>query len=292
MKNINLKENKLMIFLFVMILTILTVLLIFFIGSISNNTNSYKNSVKEDLKLLYRDYDKNIVREDVTRIEYNNIKIKYHDLKDKELIDKINNIDNYLKEKEIASAWTKLNIKYISQNENKVLNGCEAACLLMSLQYKGYLKDMSLKEYVKLMPLSPDTDAEKGFTHDMYSLDPLSVPHWIAPEPLKKFGIDTSGNQNIINGTGMSIDELDKELDNGNPVIIYLIAKFNPPKETVEGVPRNLHVMLLTGYNKMTGEHYIVDPWTHDDGRTSWTVSKELIIEKYELLSRRNVIIR
>ena len=106
------------------------------------------------------------------------------------------------------------------------------------------------------------------------------------------FGIDTSGNTNIINGTGLSIDELDQELDNNNPVIIYIIAKFNEPKEVIEGAPRNLHVMLLTGYNKITGDHFIVDPWTHDDGRTSWTVSKKLLEEKYNFVGKKAVIVR
>ena len=67
-------------------------------------------------------------------------------------------------EEEFEASWVKLNVPYISQNKNDILNGCEAACMLMALQYKGYLKDMSLKEYVKLMPLSPDTDAEKVVT--------------------------------------------------------------------------------------------------------------------------------
>ena len=263
--------------------------------NILNDIIKQKDNIESFITQYNNLYENDYPKENITKDTINNLRNKLNSIpqKDfnKEYTEKLNNIEKIIN-KRIEDSWVKLNVPYISQNKNNILNGCEAACMLMALQYKGYLKDMTLAEYVKLMPLSPDTDAEKGFTHDMYGLDPLSVPHWIAPEPLKKFGIDTSGNQNIINGTGKTIDELDRELDNGNPVIIYLIAKFNPPKEVVEGVPRNLHVMLLTGYNKMTGEHYIVDPWTHDDGRTSWTVSKELITEKYELLSRRNVIVR
>ena len=263
--------------------------------NILNDIIKKKNNIESFITQYNNLYENDYPKENITKDTINNLRNKLNNIpqKDfnKEYTEKLNNIEKIIN-KRIEDSWVKLNVPYISQNKNNILNGCEAACMLMALQYKGYLKDMTLAEYVKLMPLSPDTDAEKGFTHDMYGLDPLSVPHWIAPEPLKKFGIDTSGNQNIINGTGKTIDELDRELDNGNPVIIYLIAKFNPPKEVVEGVPRNLHVMLLTGYNKMTGEHYIVDPWTHDDGRTSWTVSKELLTEKYELLSRRNVIVR
>lgn len=263
--------------------------------NILNDIIKQKDNIESFITQYNNLYENDYPKENITKDTINNLRNKLNNIpqKDfnKEYTEKLNNIEKIIN-KRIEDSWVKLNVPYISQNKNNILNGCEAACMLMALQYKGYLKDMTLAEYVKLMPLSPDTDAEKGFTHDMYGLDPLSVPHWIAPEPLKKFGIDTSGNQNIINGTGKTIDELDRELDNGNPVIIYLIAKFNPPKEVVEGVPRNLHVMLLTGYNKMTGEHYIVDPWTHDDGRTSWTVSKELLTEKYELLSRRNVIVR
>lgn len=263
--------------------------------NILNDIIKQKDNIESFITQYNNLYENNYPKENITKDTINNLRNKLNSIpqKDfnKEYTEKLNSIEKIIN-KRIEDSWVKLNVPYISQNKNNILNGCEAACMLMALQYKGYLKDMTLAEYVKLMPLSPDTDAEKGFTHDMYGLDPLSVPHWIAPEPLKKFGIDNSGNQNIINGTGKTIDELDRELDNGNPVIIYLIAKFNPPKEVVEGVPRNLHVMLLTGYNKMTGEHYIVDPWTHDDGRTSWTVSKELLTEKYELLSRRNVIVR
>lgn len=263
--------------------------------NILNDIIKQKDNIESFVTQYNNLYENDYPKENITKDTINNLRNKLNSIpqKDfnKEYTEKLNNIEKIIN-KRIEDSWVKLNVPYISQNKNNILNGCEAACMLMALQYKGFLKDMTLAEYVKLMPLSPDTDAEKGFTHDMYGLDPLSVPHWIAPEPLKKFGIDTSGNQNIINGTGKTIDELDRELDNGNPVIIYLIAKFNPPKEVVEGVPRNLHVMLLTGYNKMTGEHYIVDPWTHDDGRTSWTVSKELLTEKYELLSRRNVIVR
>ena len=263
--------------------------------NILNDIIKQKDNIESFITQYNNLYENDYPKENITKDTINNLRNKLNSIpqKDfnKEYTEKLNNIEKIIN-KRIEDSWVKLNVPYISQNKNNILNGCEAACMLMALQYKGYLKDMTLAEYVKLMPLSPDTDAEKGFTHDMYGLDPLSVPHWIAPEPLKKFGIDTSGNQNIINGTGKTIDELDRELDNGNPVIIYLIAKFNPPKEVVEGVPRNLHVMLLTGYNKMTGEHYIVDPWTHNDGRTSWTVSKELLTEKYELLSRRNVIVR
>ena len=255
--------------------------------------------MQEKIDNLFENSNKKNIKDTTTielieqySVELNNIAQKDFIVKNKIYLENAKLILEEKRKKEIENAWVKLNVPYISQNKNNILNGCEAASMLMALQYKGYLKEMTLQEYVTYMPLSQNNNPYEGFTHDIYSLQPLTIPHWIAPAPLTQFGISTSGNTNIIDGTGMSIDELDKELDNNNPVIIYLIAKFNPPKETVEGAPRNLHVMLLTGYNKITGDHFVIDPWTHDDGRTSWTVSKELIEEKYNYVGKKSVIVK
>ena len=105
-------------------------------------------------------------------------------------------------------------------------------------------------------------------------------------------GRNSSGNPNVIDGTGMSLEQLDRELDYGNPVVIYATAKFKTPKAVVEGAPKNLHVMLLTGYNKITKQHLITDPWTYDDGRTSWTLEKNELESIYDAVGRKNVIIR
>ena len=53
------------------------------------------------------------------------------------------------RKRQIAAAWTILDVPYISQNKNNVLNGCEVASLLMGLQYKGYLRNMDLKTYAQ-----------------------------------------------------------------------------------------------------------------------------------------------
>lgn len=257
------------------------------------------NIVEDNINKLFDDENKTIVKENITieiitdcykRLEL----IPQENIKNKcrTYLDYAKNIVSEREKAKIEAAWKKLNVPYISQNKNNILNGCEAAALLMALKYKGYLQNMTLTEFVKYMPISKNNDPYEGFTHDMYSLQPLTIPHWIAPPPLAKFGRDISGNQNIIDATNYTLDALDKEIDNNNPVIIYIIAKFNEPKETVEGAPRNLHVMLLTGYNKLTNEHYIVDPWTHDDGRTSWTVSKELLENRYNYVGKKAVIVR
>ena len=255
--------------------------------------------IESQIKDLFQDENYNLIKDNIELEAITNYKEKLNKLPQKDIVEKNK---SYLeiaetqiiekKQKEIEAAWVKLNVPYISQNKNNILNGCEGAALLMALNYKGYLTNMTLPEFVTYMPISQDNNPYEGFTHDMYSLQPLTIPHWIAPPPLVNFAKSISGNENIIDSTGYSIDDLDKELDNNNPVIIYLIAKFKEPKETVEGAPRNLHVMLLTGYNKITQEHYVIDPWTHDDGRTSWTVSKELLENKYNYVGKKSVIVK
>ena len=83
----------------------------------------------------------------------------------------------------------------------------------MALQYKGYLNSMTLYQYATDMPKSPNNNAQEGFTHDIFTRIPNDVPHWIAPEPLARFGRTSSGNQNVVNITGASLDDLDREED-------------------------------------------------------------------------------
>lgn len=261
----------------------------------------FSNSEKTELK-------ENVTKETIEAIRLTLNKLPQEDVKSdgNAVLDKAINIINekeesIRKQKEeearkqqeaINNAWVRLNVPYISQNNNQVYNGCEAASLLMALQYKNYLTNMTITQYATDMPKSENNNAQEGFTHDIFGYDPRDIPHWIAPEPLAKFGRDSSGNQNVINITGATIDDLDRELDNGNPVVIYLTAMFETPKAWVEGAPQNIHVQLLTGYNKITQEHIIVDPWTYPSGRTSWTVSRQTVENLYNALGKQSVVIR
>ena len=280
-----------------------------------DNINTYKSSVAS----LFTDNTYQTVRSDITRENLNQvIALKNNILQQ----DVINEQDNYLnivdkelayreeqerirqeeerkrkeeearkeRERQIKEAWTVLNVPYISQNKNGVINGCEAACMLMALQYKGYLQDMDLVTYATNMPKS--TDPFSGFTYDIFTEDPVSVPHWIAPSPLVAYGKSSSGYINIEDTTGASLTDLDNQVAAGNPVIIYLTSKLNKPKAYIEGAPKNVHVLLLVGYNSITKEQILIDPWTHDDGRTSWHVSKSKIEQIYNNTSKRAVVVK
>ena len=159
----------------------------------------------------------------------------------------------------------------------------------MGLQYKGYLQGIDLATYASNMPKS--TDPFQGFTYDIFGLAPTNVPHWIAPSPLAQYGRSSSGNNGVIDATGKSLDELDSQIQAGNPVVIYLTGKLKSPKAYIENAPKNIHVLLLTGYNAITKEQIITDPWTHDDGRTKWQVSKETVEKIYNATGKRAVII-
>ncbi len=263
------------------------------------------SKLKELVTSLFTSEDRVKVSKNATRKKYNEALKLLELIKQEEIkIEEKKYLDIVLKElerreeeealekerqKEIDNAWKILDVPYISQNQNNVLNGCEVASLLMALQYKGYLRDMDLWTYAENLPKSDDPNT--GFTHSIFEREPLDVPHWIAPEPLTKYGIETSGAE-VINITGSSIDDIDKEILNGNPVVIYLTSKMNDPKEFVEGAPINLHVLLLTGYNTITNEHLIIDPWTQLDGRTKWYVDKSRVESIFNSTGKRAVVIR
>lgn len=290
------------------------------INLISEELNQIED-VKNTINNLFEDENHQKVKEEVTRDTYNAAVSKQQSLKQQDIIAELQNylntVDAELSRREelerkrleeerrkreeerrrqeeerrqqIQAAWSILNVPYISQNKNNVLNGCEVATLLMGLQYKGYLKDMDLLTYAEKVPKS--TDPSLGFIHDIFGTEPSDVPHWIAPNALAEFGRTSSGYNNVIDSTGKSLDELDVQVQSGNPVIIYLTSFLNNPKEFAEGAPKNLHVFLLTGYNSITGEHILTDPWTHDNGRTTWTVSKNKIESIYNATGKRSVII-
>ena len=183
-----------------------------------------------------------------------------------------------------------MDVNYISQNKNNIYNGCEASCVLMTLNYKGYLNETSLYEFANNMPKSDDPNT--GFYLSIFDLEPLTTAHWIALDPLVNFSIEMSGNQNIIDSTGYDLYLLRDEVLNGNPVIIYLTANFKEPYNFQNGAPQNLHVLLLAGYNSETDEYYIIDPWTTPDGKYTHIVNSFTLNNIYNKVGKKSIIVR
>lgn len=258
--------------------------------------------IENNISNLFEDSNNTILKNDIslkTIEKYQDILIntKQQDVINKNVV-LLNNAKTTIEKREeekleaIKNSWKILDVPYISQNKNNVLNGCEAATMLMSLQYKGYLQETSLYDFAVNMPKSTNNNAEEGFTHDIFGYAPNNVAHWIAPSALANYGRTASMNENIMDATGMSLTELDNEIENGNPVIIYATSKFKKPKDWAEGAPKNLHVLLLVGYNKITNEQLIIDPWTHDDGKIRWILEKEKVEEIYNAVGKKSVIVR
>lgn len=191
---------------------------------------------------------------------------------------------------EIAAAWHVMNLPYISQNNSGVFNGCEAASLLMSLKYKGFLLE---KDYYAFVEEIPKTNSpQTGFYSDIYNLEPRTEVHWIDTAPLVEFGKNSSGSEAIYDLKGSNLNDLQNEILNDNPVIIYLTFNFNDLKEDIGGVPKNLHVMVLSGYNHLTNEYQITDPWTRQSGQYIFTISGERIEALYNQVGRRAITVK
>lgn len=261
---------------------------------------------------MFTDESGETVRDDLSREQYNEIKARVDSLPQRDIAEKyaemLKKVDEVLAERErvaeeerrkveeeyrrqqaaIAAAWRILSVPYWSQNGEGVKNGCEAASLLMALQYKGYLGGMSLRTYAEMMPKSDDPFS--GFRGDIFASAGSDAPFWIAPAPLAAFGRESSG-ANVVDITGSSLDALDAEVAAGNPVVIYLTLSYAAPMAWRYGAPANLHVMLLTGYNSLTGMQRVTDPLTIG-GRRTYDLSKSQVESIFNATGRRAVVVR
>lgn len=266
---------------------------------------------KNAVNYLFASADRKTVKGSIKRSDYNNAKklvdaLAQSDLKNeyeaplKEALKSIEEQERIAREKaekarrereererKIAASWHKLNLSpyYINQYTAQIYNGCEAASLLMSLKYKGYARGTSFKTFVDEMPKS-ETDPNEGFYLSIYDLEPKTEAHWIAPAPLAAYGRTTGAT--IVNATGWSLDRLDEEVKNGNPVVIYTTYAFRDPKNFSKGVPKNLHVMVLSGYNSYTGEQVFYDPWPANG--VSPVLSKARAESLYNAVGKRAIV--
>ena len=207
----------------------------------SNNTQSFNsivrnfNNISSELESIKSEHDNivNINQKVLNLFQNNNMdsikdEITINDIADAQ--DTINSLYNESVKRELLSKTNKANellykkntfeldINYISQNKNEIYNGCEASCMLMALNYKGYLKGTSFYDFSVAMPKSDDPYT--GFYLDIFSREPLDIAHWIAPKPLVEYAKNVSGNANIIDSTGYELEMLKNNVLDGNPVII------------------------------------------------------------------------
>ena len=158
------------------------------------------------------------------------------------------------------------NVPYISQLYPVYApNGCEPTSMLMGLQGKGYT-NISLRPYLDKMPKSK-SNPKYGYVGVPYNVEQGRF-QTIDPEPLAKYG-RTYGN--VVNIQGAPIQDIIKEIQNGNTVVLYATLYWNRPyfkTLTVDGKPMrriwNNHVVLVTGYDPAKKMFYIADPYNHE----------------------------
>jgi uncharacterized protein YvpB len=186
-----------------------------------------------------------------------------------------------------------LKVPYVSQlTPTYAPMGCEGASLLMALKYKGYTKE-SLKTFLDKMPKTKN-NPYLGFAGSPYKII-NGVFQSIFPKPLTAFG--QKYNSKVVNATGYTTAQLKRELDKGNPVVVYVTVNFAKPRwkkynmgsAGVVNIVDNMHVMTLIGYNKTTGSYYVADPDRRTTNTKYW-VSKSVFETAYNALKYAVVV--
>lgn len=165
--------------------------------------------------------------------------------------------------------------KHINQMAWHVENGCEAASLLMGLQYKGYAVDMNYGDFVKQMPIDPEYNPYNGFGGSPYKINKGRFEA-IFPRPLEQWGKQYG---KVIDISGATISQLKKCIIEDHPVVVYVTIGFGSPK--FDDYPwgtaiANNHAVLLDGV--YGGFLHINDPI---DG--PYWISEEQFTTIYEL---------
>ena len=151
---------------------------------------------------------------------------------------------------------TLLNAPYINQYQVGDM-ACEATALLEVLHNKGYANNYNIQSFIKTMPISPNGNPNEGFGGG-YQRVTYGIFQSIYPEPLAKWGSRFGNVQNI---SGSSPTDLQSQLLNGNPVVVYVTMHWAAPQygNYFWGVGvNNSHVMTLDGYRP--GYYHVEDP--------------------------------
>lgn len=157
----------------------------------------------------------------------------------------------------------KVNLPTYNQKTQGYPRGCEGVSLYMCLKGKGYIKSMSLKDFMNTMPLSYDDNPNNGYVGDPTKGKNDEVNKGkrttIHPLPLSKWGSQFGICKNF---EGQSVQSLINELKKGNPIVVWVTSSWNTPKYATYSFGRtisNNHATCLVGYNEATNQFLIND---------------------------------
>lgn len=161
-----------------------------------------------------------------------------------------------------------IEVPYISQiNPYQAWKGCEATSLLMAMKGKGYLPDMTLKEFLDGMPMHESNPA-KGFAGSPYEPGAAEAARTtIYPAKLAEYA---SAYGRVSDFSGSSVEELQAEVLAGNPVVAYVTLYWKNPvyksykiEDEYQYLVSNNHALLVCGYDRETNQYFVADPYNY-----------------------------
>ena len=190
-----------------------------------------------------------------------------------------------------------LPVAYISQLP-ELPTGCEITSLAEVLNYLGYQVD---KEYLAEHDLKMLDDLDGSF-NNYFIGSPWDVTGWgcFAPaitNAANKYLTSIKSPKKAYNITGSTLSQLLTEIQNGNPVIVWITTNLDERtlfdnielnNGTIFKWPENEHCVVLTGYNLNSPQTVTVaDPLA---GIVERTYSK--FNSRYNELGKRAVVIK
>ena len=188
----------------------------------------------------------------------------------------------------------KLAVKNIMQKP-ELPNGCEVTSLAIVLNHLGYNVSKT-KLSNDFLPKGP---AGKVMPDVAFMGNPGSESGWycysqVIVRTAKSYLNSVGGTENAVDLTGSSFEDLCLELIDGNPVIVWTTLSMTNPLTTgywdsAGRYPkyRNLHCMVLTGYDLDMGVVYMADPL-----RGNVTYSLSSFKSVYSKMGKQAVVIR
>lgn len=187
-----------------------------------------------------------------------------------------------------------ITIPRYDQKKAGYILGCEGVSFYMALRAQGYLEDMTLDEFMHTQPkatkkskYNPDTGYAGDPRYGHKYVENVGKRTTIYPKALVKWG--KSFDANVKNMQGADVEELQKEIKNGNPCIVWVTSKWKTPKYKKYSFSKKLqvennHCLVLTGYNSKTGQYQVTDcsRFRTDDNCRYW-VSKKTFESIYNI---------
>ena len=160
---------------------------------------------------------------------------------------------------------------HYNQYAYNYLTGCGGVSLFMAMQYKGYLKNWSLPQFMSTMPYTSDGNPNNGFVGDPTVFHLTASNRGIYPAALAKWGARYG---NVTDISGCSFDNMINEVRKGNPVVAlatwnlsdYAITQYSWGKYRNE----NHHFFVLVGYDYDTDRYKVMDALISSGNGSKW----------------------